>query len=631
MRSTRALISLFLLHLFVGATLSQAPAQTAREQERQRLVLYALSTIRQVAAEAPLWDDKATAVSVLADAADLYWGDDPSQSGKWLRKAWEMADQVSAAPRDETLKAFINSSAQSDLRTTVLKVARKHDPKLGDEFLAELSEKETNEKRERGAFDDRTVRSEQLLSMAQQVVESNPGEAFALAVESLADGLSYKLQNILTSMRKENVQLANRLFDLALVRFGSSRPDPSEGQILAGYLFRPGYTFSANSGGRGMLVVNPAQQNLAAVASSEPQRARSYLNAVYQRLLTQPVELNSPQGKERAQQVLVLGNLVGRQYEVFAPEIAPSAQGFLAQLQGQLMSDSEGGSANGTSPRASDNTDTTKRLTKEELYEKRISELEASADKESNALFRNVAYIKVTLTTNPEDFDRAKKIAQKIDDLDLRADAISFALYRAALFFVSKADVAKAIDIAPTISEPLRKAVVRIAIAQTLLSSKPAKGEPGEATLAQQGALDLLNDLDRELKKGNASLNAARILLGRTAVLAKLDQDQALTSLEQAVQMINKLDQFDLRNGRAPNLGIGAVSTSGATVATPRIGFDFLSAIDPLIDAGFEQVSAIADRLTAKERNGLARLEAAKLYLRKNRHSTVKEATAVVR
>src|SRR6266436_6542737 len=110
MRSTRMIITLFLLHCFAGAGLSQAPVRTAKEQERQRLVLYALSTIRQVAAEAPQWNDKETAVSVLADAADLYWGDDPSQSGKWLKKAWEMVNQVSAAPRDETLKAFFTNS-----------------------------------------------------------------------------------------------------------------------------------------------------------------------------------------------------------------------------------------------------------------------------------------------------------------------------------------------------------------------------------------------------------------------------------------------------------------------------------------------------------------------------------------
>ena len=324
-----------------------------------------------------------------------------------------MVNQVSAAPRDDTLKAFFTSSAQSELRTTVIRVARRHDPKLADEFLKQLSEKDPNDKKERGAFDDRTARSEQLLSMAQQVVDSNPEEAFVLAAESLADGLSYKLQNILTAIHNKNVQLANRLFDLALARFSSGLPDPSEAQILAGYLFQPGFTFAANAGGQGMLVVNPAQQNLAAVASSEPQRAKSYLSAVYERLLTQPVALDSPEGKQRAQQILILGNLVARQYAVFAPELAPSAQGFLSQLRRQLMPDSEGGSAGGTSPRTSDSTDTTKRLTKEELYEKRISELEDSADKESNALFRNVAYIRVALTTNPDDYDRAKHIARE--------------------------------------------------------------------------------------------------------------------------------------------------------------------------------------------------------------------------
>ena len=629
MRS-RVLIAIFLLHCFAGTAVSQAPVPTAKEQERQRLVLYALSTIRQVAAEAPQWSDKETAVSVLADAADVCWGDDPSQSSKWLRKAWEIANQLSATPKDQTLKDFFTRSAQSESRTAVLKVARQHDPKLADEFVKEMSEKEASEKKDRGAFDDRTARSEHLLNMAQQLVNSNPEEAFALAASSLTDGVSYSLQSVLTSLRKKNEQLSNRLFDLALARFSSSQSDPSEAQILAGYLFQSGLTFSVNSNGQNILVLNPSQQNLTAVASSEPQRAKSYLSAVYERLLAQPVAINSPEGKQRAQQILILGNLVGRQYAVYAPELAPSAQGFLSQLRFQLKGDSEAESASGTS-RASDNSDTTKRLTKEERYEKRISELEEGADTESNALFRNVAYIRVALATNPDDYDRAKRIAQKIDDPDLRTDAISFVLYRAALFFISKADIERAIDIAAMIAESARRAVVEIAVAQNLLSSKSTKGGPAESILVQQRALDLLVDLDRELKKGNPSSNAARILLGRTSVLAKVNHDQALTSLEEAVEMINKLDRFDLRNGAAPNLGIGAVSTSGATVVTPKIGFDFRSAIDPLIERDFEQVSAIAGRFESRELSGIARVEVAKLYLNKTRRATAKESTASVR
>ncbi len=629
MRSSKALAAFFPLLLFGVMALAQQPGQIDKERERQRLQIQAVSMVRQVAKEAQLWDDKDVAVSVLADAADLLWNDDPSRSVKWLRKAWEATSQVSSAPRDEKLKAFFTGSAQSQLRTMVLRVARKHDPKLAEEFLKQMSEQEASDKKERGAFDDRTARSEQLLSIAQQVLNSSPEEACALAEESLADGLSYKLQNILTSLRQKNVKLANRLFDLALARFVSSLPGPSEAQILAGYLFQPGLTFSANSGGQTMLALNPAQQSLSIVAASEPQRAKSFLIAVYERLLTPPVALDTPEGKQRAQQILLLGNLVARRYAAFAPELGQSAQGFLAQLQRQLMPDGENGSASGTSRTSSDIGDTTKRLTREEFYEKNISELEDSADKESNAAFRKVAYVNAALATRPEDYIRAKRIAGKIDDDDLRADAVSFVLYRAALFFADKAEIEKAIEIAPTISSVSRRAVVKIAIAQRLLSSKTAKTEPAEVNFAQQRALDLLNDIDRDLKKEEPSANAAKILLGRTAVLAKLDKDQALASLERTVQMINKLDRFDLRDGAAPNLGMGAFSASGATVSRPRIGFDFHSAIEPLIVTNFEQLSAAAGGFKAKELSGFGRLEVAKLYLMMNANPSPGESSAI--
>ncbi|HEX8847753.1 MAG TPA: hypothetical protein VF791_24140 [Pyrinomonadaceae bacterium] len=587
--------------------------------------------VRQSADEATLWDNKKAAVQVLTDAADLLWDENPGQAAKWLKKAWELIDQISDSPKDEKLKEFFTRSDQTDLRTIVLSVARRHDPELAEKFLKQLSQKEPNEKKERGAFDDRTRRSEQLLSMAQRVLDSNPEEAFSLAERSLADGLSYTLQNILTSLRKKNVPLANRLFDLALARFRSGLPDPSEAQILAGYLFQSGMTFSANSGGQTIMVLNPAQQNLPTVASSEPQRAKSFLTAVYERLLTQPVILNTPEGKQRAQQVLVLGNLVARRYAVFAPELAQPAQGFLAQLQRQIMPDNESGSVSGSSRTTSDGGDTAKRLTKEESYEKRIAELEESADKESNAMFRNVAYAKVALATKPSDYDRAERIAQKIDENDLRTDTISFVIYRAALFFLEKAEIEKAAELAPQISDALRRSVVKVVITQRLLSSKSDKSEPGELMLTQQRAFDLLSDIDRDLKKEGPSASAAKILLAKTAVLAKLDADQALISLESGAQMINKLDSFDLRDGSAPNLELGISEISGATIERPKLGFDFRSAIDPLITTNFEQVAAVVERFTMKEIRGIGRLEVAKLYLRKNSVRPRKDSTHAAR
>jgi TPR repeat protein len=607
--------------------------QRKLEEQRQNDLRRAEVTnlIRTTATEAPLWGDKKMAVEVLTDSADLLWDETPGEGEKWLTKAWSLTDQVSESTRNEKLKEFFTHSDKSDLRTMVLSVARKHDVQLAEIFLKQLSQKEPDEKKDRGAFDDKTARSEQLLSLALRVVEVNPELALNLAERSLADGLSYSLQNVLTSLRSKNTQMANRLFDLALARFSSTEPDPSEAEVLAGYLFQSGFTFSANSTGQTILAVNPAHQNLPAVAPGEPQRARNFLIAVYQLLLARPISVETPQGRQRNQRLLVLGQRLVGSYNTFAPEFSQPAQGFLAQLQRQLLPNSEGNASLAANRSSASSENSTRSLNKE-AYEKRLAQLEEKADREQNSIARKLAYAEVALTTKPEDYARAKRIAEKIaDDDDLRADVISFVLFRAALFFVEKADVEKAVEIVPEISAVSRRAVVKIAIAQRLLSSRIEKNEPGELGFVKQRAFDLLNDIERDLKNAEPCANTAKILLGRTAVLAKLDKDQALASLEQIVQMINKLARFDLRDGTAPNLGMGSFVSSGATVAGPKIGFDLRSAIDPLIMGDFVQVSAAVERLTPRELSGVARLEAAKLYLKKDRDRSPKESAGVIR
>jgi hypothetical protein len=170
-RSFKALAVSFLLLLLVSTGLSQQSAQqpgpiSEKELKLQRQRLQATSMIRQTATEAPLWDNKKAAVQVLADAADLLWDETPGQGATWLKKAWDLIDQVSGSPRDEKLREFFTRSDKSDLRTVVLSVARRHDQQLAEKFLKQLSEKDSSDKKDRGAFDDRSARGEQLLTMA---------------------------------------------------------------------------------------------------------------------------------------------------------------------------------------------------------------------------------------------------------------------------------------------------------------------------------------------------------------------------------------------------------------------------------------------------------------------------------
>ena len=614
MKIARAVIVLLLLHVSLTVF-----AQESRSERKQRLRFQAISQIKQIAAEAYVWDNKTAAVLVLADAADLLWDETPDESRKWLLKAWALIDETSESPQDEKLKEFFTRSDQSELRAVVLSVARKHDGELGARLLKALSQKQSEKKEARAAFDDRTDRSEQLLRMAQQVVETKPEEAFALAASSLTDGISYSLQNVLIQLRKKNVEMANRLFDLALARFVASAPDPSEAHVLVGYLFQPGVTFSANSQGRNILVLNPAQRNVPVVAPTEPERARSFLLAVYDRLLTRPVAVDTPGARRRAHEILLLGNLLEGRFVAFAPEVAPSARGFLAQLRSELAPDIKTEQATEDSKQTAENTSQkTKSPTTEESYEKIISELEESADKEANPLFRRVALVKTALATKPEDYKRAKRIVEKIDDDDLKNDAVSFVLYRAAISYTSEIEVEKAIEIVPQIADTPRRCVVRIAIAQRLFSLQDEKSDTGSLSLSRQRAFELLSDVERDLKKVEPSMSVAKILLARTAILAKLDHAEALASLEEAIQIINKLKSFNLRDAAAPNLGLTVLPSSSATVASPGIAFDLATAIDPLVANEFEETEAIVGRLITKEGNGLARLEAAKLFLKKN-------------
>lgn len=586
---------------------------TEKEQKLLSQKFQAVSMVTKTAEETTFWEDKKAAVEALADAADLLWEENANQSAKWLTKAWNLIDEVPESSKDEKMSEFFTRSDKSGLQATVLKVAYKRDTPLAEKFIKQLTDKEPGEKKDKGAFDDKSARSEQLLGLAMQAVETNPNLAFSLAQRSLADGISFTFQPVLTSLRQKDVNLANRLFDLALARLST----PDEAQTLAGYLFRSGFNFAINSSGGMILAVNPNQQDLPPVAQAEPNRARNFLSAVYQTMFTRQFSLDTPEDKRKAENLLLLAGQILDKYNIYAPELLPPTKAFLLQLQTQLYPNRQNKSSENSNSKL---RDLPKDATKEQRYDAMIADLEDRANNETDPIAKKLAYIHAALSTNAEDYKRGVGIAKKIEDEDLQQDVVSFVLYRAALKFVEKKEIETAEELAPQIKETLRRSVVKIAVAQALLEPKKDKNiERAQIELEKQRAFALLNDVQRDLQNEDASLNLIKTLFGTTAVLAKFDKTQALNSLEQTVQMINKSDKFNLKESSAPKLGIDISKTSSATVATPRIGFGFNNAIENLIETDFEQVASIVERLSAKEIRGVGRIETARLFFQKNK------------
>lgn len=604
---------LMILGFFSLSQLAQQPSTPAQEKElkQQRQQARAISLIEQVGAEAELWDDKSSAVEALTIAADLLWDSNPSRAKTWLTKAWDFVDQVAESEQNPALKEFRRESDKAKLKSLILRVAHNHDSKLADKLVEQIAEQQAEPKKDRGAFDDRTARSEQLLWLAQQALETNPKLAFALAQQSLTDGLSYTLQNLMTGLRKKDVELSNQLFDLALARFSNTAPDPSEAEILAGYLFQPGMNFSSNSTGQVIMIMNPMLRNEPAVFKTEPERGRRFLLAAYQMFFTRPLPFETPEQRERAQKIWVFGSRSLGRYDLVLPEFSVPLKSYLTQLESKLFPAGRG------DPFANSRRQSGGQPRSEiEVYESRIKTLEERAEKTVDSTARDLAYVEAALAPNVEDYRRAKSIAEKISDETLKADAISFVLYRAALALVRNKDLEKAAEMTPQIANHARRALVKIAIAQSLLSDQNSKrAKANEVMIEQQRVLTLMNEVERELRKEEPSSNVAKILLSRVALIAKLDSVQGLVALEQALQSINKLERFDLRNNSAPRLGIKEYWRSQSLANAPRAGFSFRSAIEPLISVEFENLLNLAETLKVREVRGLAQLEIARLYL----------------
>ncbi len=531
-------ILLLILGIISFPLVAQQRSTSTNEKDlkRQRQLARAIALIEQVGSEAELWDDKRSAVEALANAADLLWDRNPSRSSKWLRKAWDLVDQVTESEQNPAIKEFVRQSDKAQLKAIVLRVAHSHDPNLADKLVQQIAEEQPEQKKERGAFDDRTSRSEQLLWLARQALETNPQLAFNLAQRSLTDGISFTLQNLMTGLRKKDVGLANQLFDLALARFSSGTPDPSEAEVLAGYMFLPGINYSSNAAGVVMMSMDPAFRGEPPASKSEPERARRFLLTAYQTFFTRPLPLETQEDRQRAQKIWVFGNRNLGRYDSVAPEFSVPLKSYLTQLESKLFPEGRGDPF-GTNRKASGEP----AKSDKERYESRIAALEERAEKTVDPAARNLAWVEVALAVDVEDYPRAKSYAEKISDDTLKADAISFVLFRSALAQVRKKDFDKATELAPQIANLPRRAVVKIAIAQGLNDDQ------------QQARFELLTDVERELRKEEPSANVAKILLGRVALVATLDRNQGLVALEQSLQAMNKLDHFDLKNTAAPD------------------------------------------------------------------------------
>ena len=563
-----------------------------RDSPEYRLRLATIiQALQNVANESKKWDNAAAAARTQCQAADLLWDYDSESARGYLIKAWDSAGNIKQPQAQQS--RYRNRSVQAIVRQDVLLVARKRAPELATKWLDQITSEEidaSQEKRNRGVFDDRSARSAALLQMALSTLPEDPSAAAKLAVESLNDGISFTLQAVLIGLQGKNPDLAQSLFRAALARLQNA--DPSEGLVLYGYLYTPGLTRAPNtSANRNIrqIAVGRSGAQIRPAAELYPDLALEFLMAASNSILNAPLpsRTENPETTARAQ-VSFIDLLLPKMSEAL-----PQQASALMTREAAILTDARF-SPSQTSQTA-DQRGTTG-MGKEERFSRRAEDLEEIAEREPLPSKRDVLYARASLATEADDSARGLRIADKIQDDTLRTGITNWLIYRAALALLKTKNFDQAYKILSKNSSAVQRAAGLVSGAQALTRLK----DPVRAKEWLHEAQGLIN-------KAEASDDRISVSLGIVAALGELDQTAALEALSATINLIGNKGESLFDAEKAPSnqtFSISDVMTPDPTYDTE--GFGLKSAIKSFSSDQFSVILQLLDTIKRREIRGSA-------------------------
>lgn len=299
MNRTHSLVVVFLL-IFSAAVAAQtsqtskpqpvkpvaANTTPAKDPEVERLRLerraQAQSLLISLANDAGTFNDPRLRARILAHVADLLWETDADRARNLFRKAWDAAEVADAEGQKRMEEEAREQQAKSkgggygvtsppNLRREVLGLAVRHDPSLGEEFLAKLQDINKEGSAKRNPIDPREKdpASSQRLDVAKDLLSTDKQRALELG-SPLLNIISMQAIEFLTSLREKDAPLADQRYaSLLILAATNPQSDIDTVAMLSSYIFSPhayysmigsGTAFNSrlNKGGAGPADVAPA-------------------------------------------------------------------------------------------------------------------------------------------------------------------------------------------------------------------------------------------------------------------------------------------------------------------------------------------------------------------------------------
>jgi hypothetical protein len=627
--SARTLATVLCLCTLPHAALPQQPAAAAQQQQPKKTQARktaaaeadpmaevrrasAITLVASLAEEARTYRAPALAARVQARAADALWDSEPDRARTHFQRAWDAAEAADREAKTLTEAERRGRGGQSpSVRREVVGLAAKRDRALGEGFLAKMDEARKSEDSgspatpsapaaqtpaQRYNPDEPPAATAQRLSLAQQLLEDGDTERAVQFAETALYPVNTFGMVFLDTLREKNLPAASRLFLSINSRAATdTESDANSVSLLGSYIFTPFLYVTVRPDGASHTRRRRENNSPTPGTVTAVERA-VFLNAAAQillRPLPPPDQDRSSSGRTGA--YVVLTRLLPL-FDRYAPDRAAA----LRARQSLLAQDTP------EQNRRPDDPILTRGVVPEDPNRDRVQEELDRLGRAKDANERDVLYFQAAMAAFDKDPDRARELADKIEDADTRAQLIAFMAFRGVQDAVRAKKPEDALRLARSNQLTSVQRVWGLTEAARLLS----KSEPGRAAEALDEAAAEARKVDDD------SPDRVRALVAIATQMAGLDRTRVWELMNEVVKSVNALPDYS-GEGETMTMRVRFKGGGAMTQNVSAETFDLTGLFETLAREDFDRAAALARTLKGDSPRSVASLAVARSVLAK--------------
>jgi hypothetical protein len=573
----------------------------------------ASSLLTALADEARSFRDLALRARVQARSADALWDTDPESARSLFRRAWdsaESADEENARLSEEerrTRSAARGTTArreQPSMRREVLRLAARHDRDLGEEFLRKLEDARKQEAANTAAQptsqgtprinpDDPPQAMAQRLSLARQLLEDGDiDRALQFADPALYPVNTFGM-NILDMLHEKDPVAADQRYLTLLGRaIGDPVSDANTISLLSAYIFTPYMYITVRPDG------NSHTRRWSDKNAPRPDIAPALQNAFFRTaatVLLGPVAEPDLSSSGRLGSFIVIARMLPL-FEKFGNDQTPALRARLAMLSNDVPE----------RMRQMDDPLYTRGIVPEDASKDRVQDALDRLQRAKTSDERDRVYYQAAMAASDKDYEKARQLADKIEDSELRKQLNAFLTFDAMHHAID----AKKPDDALRFARSQELTNVQRAWGLTEVARLLAKTEPERAT----EVLELASAEARRIDQG--SPDRVRTLVAIVTQFQKVDSARAWEMMSEVIKAANSLSGFSGEDGemtmRVEFKGGGAM-TNNFNVDS----FDLTDLFTALAQEDFNRAADLPKGFTGESPRAVAMLAVARTVLNK--------------